>query len=107
VTSRVAATLEETHLHRDTASDSHTTDEALVVAHQEWLKRTGTAHITCFGCSQKGHYQVNCPNALKDQTQQPSAPTPAPTQTAAHNKPVGSTNTVELVEDEESEDPWC
>jgi hypothetical protein len=24
------------------------------------LKRTGTAHITCFSCSQKGHYQANC-----------------------------------------------
>jgi len=98
---------EETRLHGDTASDSCTTNEALVVTYQEWPKWTGTTHITCFGCGQKGHYQVNCLNAPKDQTQQPLAPTPAPTRTAAHNKPIGSANTVELVEDEESEDPWC
>jgi len=33
-------------------------DLALAVTH-DWPKRL-LVHITCFGCGNKGHYQVNC-----------------------------------------------
>ena len=46
------------------------------------LKWTGTAHITCFSCGQKGHYQANCLTA------------PVPPQTATPTRPVSSANTV-------------
>jgi hypothetical protein len=46
------------------------------------LKQTGTAHITCFSCSQKGHYQANCLTA------------PIPPWTTTLTRPVGSANTV-------------
>jgi hypothetical protein len=46
------------------------------------LKWTGTTHITCFSCGQKGHYQANCPTA------------PVPPWTTTPTRPVGSANTV-------------
>ena len=50
------------------------------------LKQTGTAHITCFSCGQKGHYQANCLTA-------PMLP-----QTATPTRPVGSANTVTVTD---------
>jgi gag-polypeptide of LTR copia-type len=52
---------EETRLHGDVTC--HPNDQALAITSQDRPKRTGLAHITCFGCGQKGHYQANCPTA--------------------------------------------
>ena len=58
-------------------------DTALAVT-RDRPKRSGSAHITCFKCGNKGHYQANCPNTpLRD------------------NKPVNAAAVVEG-----TEDPW-
>ena len=62
---------------------SHTTDEALVVTRDR--PKRSLAHITCFRCGNKGHYQVNCPT------------NPSPNK--PENKPVGSANAVVGTED--------
>ncbi len=80
------------------------TDEALAVTHDR-PRRLGLAHITCFACGNKGHYQVNCP------THSPQTPAPLLPHTIPYkpvNKPVTAATTTEegslMVEG--TEDGW-
>jgi hypothetical protein len=45
---------------RPTPSNPDSPDEAMAVD-PHTPRRTGLAHITCFTCGVKGHYQFNCP----------------------------------------------
>jgi len=67
------------------------TDHALAVT-RDRLRRLGLAHITCFACGNKGHYQVNCP------THSPQTPAPLPPCTVPYkpvNKPITAATTTE------------
>ena len=67
------------------------TDQALAVT-CDWLRRLGLAHIMCFACGNKGHYQVNCPTHL------PQMPAPLPPRAIPYkpmNKPVTAATTTE------------
>ena len=75
---------EETRQHAESGKPD-TEDHALAVSDRP--KRTGLAHITCFGCGNKGHYQANCPT-------NPRSP-----QTPIINKPVDAAAVVESTED--------
>lgn len=57
-----------------------TTDHALAVTRDR--PKRSLAHITCFGCGNKGHYQANCPTNPRS----PYKP---------ENKPVDAANAVE------------
>jgi hypothetical protein len=65
---------------------TESSDQALAAT----LRQPGLAHITCFSCGQKGHFQANCPTA--------------PARTAVPTKPVGSANTVTVADDSEELD---
>jgi gag-polypeptide of LTR copia-type len=58
---------------RHTPNNPDPTDEAMTVSSYT-PRRTGLAHITCFFCGAKGHYQLNCPNR--------NTATPSPTSTS-------------------------
>ena len=80
------------------------TDKALAVTHDR-PRRLGLAHITCFACGNKGHYQVNCPTHL------PQMPAPLPPHAVPYkpvNKPIIAATTTEegslMVEG--TEDRW-
>ena len=75
---------EETRQHAESGKPD-TEDHALAVSDRP--KRTGLAHITCFGCGNKGHYQANCPT-------NPRSP-----QMPIINKPVDAAAVVESTED--------
>jgi len=80
------------------------TDQVLAVT-RDRPRRLGLAHITCFACGNKGHYQVNCP------THSPQTPAPLPPHTISYkpvNKPVTATTTTEegLLMVEGTEDGW-
>ena len=62
-----------------------TTDQALAVTRDRPPRRIGSAHITCYGCGNKGHYQSNCP----------TNPTPHAAPYKPENKPVNAANAVE------------
>jgi hypothetical protein len=75
-----------------------TTDQALAIT-RDRPRRTGLAHITCYGCGIKGHYQANCPT------------NPTPSRAAPYkpeNKPVSAAIAEEVlsVEDTEIEGFW-
>ena len=94
---------EETRQRAESGSPDMT-DEALAVTH-DWPRRLGLAHITCFACGNKGHYQVNCP------THSPQTPAPLLPHTVPYkpmNKPITAATTIEegslMVEG--TEDGW-
>src|SRR5258707_3580255 len=94
---------EETRQHAKSGSPDMT-DEVLAVT-RDRPRRLGLAHITCFACGNKGHYQVNCP------THSPQTPAPLPPHTISYkpvNKPVTATTTTEegLLMVEGTEDGW-
>ena len=64
-------------------------DHMLAVTH-DWLKQD-LAQITCFGCSNKGHYQANCPTHPRQTGLAP--PPTAPNKPM--NKPITATTTTE------------
>jgi hypothetical protein len=82
---------EETRQHTGSGKPD-TTDHALAVTGSDRPKRTGLAHITCFGCGNKGHYQANCPT-------NPRSPQPP-----IINKPVDAAAVAAVVES--TEDIW-
>ena len=93
----------ETHQRAESRSPDMT-DQALAVT-RDRPRRLGLAHITCFVCSNKGHYQVNCPTHL------PHLPAPLPPRTVPYkpmNKPITAATTTEegslMVEG--TEDGW-
>ena len=77
-------------------------DHMLAVTH-DWLKQD-LAQITCFGCSNKGHYQANCPTHPRQTGLAP--PPTAPNKPM--NKPVTAAATVEegTLMVEGTEDVW-
>ena len=68
-------------------------DQALAITHDR-TKRSKLAHITCFGCGIKGHFQANCPTNR--------------TLSRPENKPVNAAAVEEVlsVEDNESGGFW-
>jgi hypothetical protein len=79
------------HHTRQPQKTTDTTDEAMAVTTGNSAPRRDLAHITCFTCGNKGHYQANCPTR-----------TPAPTPAAASS----TTKQIEhaiFVEEEDSE----
>ena len=68
----------ETHQHTKSRSQAMA-DHALAITH-DWLRQPLTS-ITCFGCGNMGHYQVNCPTNLR--SPQTHAPVPC-----HENKPI-------------------
>src|SRR5713226_5296569 len=80
----------ETHQRAESGSPDMT-DEALAVTCDQ-PRRLGLAHITCFACGNKGHYQVNCP------THSLQTPAPLPPRAIPYkpvNKPVTTAATTE------------
>src|SRR5216684_1862014 len=67
------------------------TDQVLAVMHDQ-PRQLGLAHIMCFACGNKGHYQVNC------LTHSPQTPAPLLPHTIPYkpmNKPITATTTTE------------
>src|SRR5260370_28013781 len=73
----------ETH-QRAKSRSPDMTDEALAFPHN-WLRRLGLAQIMCFVCTNKGHYQINCPT---HSTQKPAPLPPRPGPCKPVSKPV-------------------
>jgi gag-polypeptide of LTR copia-type len=94
VIARLANEYQRHHMYgtpRQPSNNPDPTDEAMTVT-----PRRSLAHITCFSCGAKGHYQLNCPNR--------NITTPTPSSTSTRFSKETAHTAIAEMDDYDSED---